>query len=163
MRFLAQKKSPEGKNAYRTLRREYKNAIAIAKDEGWKKFTSKIVNPSDVSKLIRSFNNNKNNALGLLKNKQGEYCNNPEDSLSILLNKFFPGHTEVPDTDTLEWVRVRNNKLNNTFTIKKIKNAFHCMGSFKGAGPDGIKPIVMKHFGPIALRCIPYCLGKFPL
>ena len=156
MHFLANKKSPEGKNAYRTLRREYKNAIAIAKDDGWKKFTSKIVNPSDVSKLIRSFNNNKNNALGLLKNEHGEYCNNPEDSLSILLNKFFPGHTEVPDTDTLEWVRVRNNKLDNTFTIKQIKNAFHCMGSFKGAGPDGIKPIVMKHFGPIALRCISF-------
>ena len=28
------------------------------------------------------------------------------------------------------------------------------MGSFKLAGPDGIKPIVMKHFGPIALGCI---------
>ena len=68
MRFLAKKRSPEGKEAYRTLRREYKNAISIAKDEGWKKFTSKIHNPSDVSKLIRSFNNSKNNALGLLKN-----------------------------------------------------------------------------------------------
>ena len=169
MRFLAKKKSPEGRNAYRTLRREYKNAIAIAKDDGWKKFTSEIDNPSDVSKLIRSFNNNKNNALGLLKNEQGEYCNNPEDSLSILLNKFFPGHTEVPEVDTLEWVRVRNNKLDNTFTIKKIKNAFHRMGSFKGAGPDGIKPIVMKNFGPIALRCISfvfkaiYSTGYIPL
>ena len=169
MRFLAKKRSPEGKEAYRTLRREYKNAIATAKDDGWKKFTSKIVNPSDVSKLIRSFNNNKNNALGLLKNEQGDYCNNPEDSLLILLNKFFPGHTEVPEVDTLEWQRVRNNKLDNTFTIKKIKNAFHRMGSFKGAGPDGIKPIVMKHFGPIALRCISfvfkaiYSTGYIPL
>ena len=169
MRFLAKKRSPEGKEAYRTLRREYKNAIATAKDNGWKKFTSKIVNPSDVSKLIRSFNNNKNNALGLLKHEQGDYCNNPEDSLSILLNKFFPGHTEVPEVDTLEWQRVRNNKLDNTFTTKKIKNAFHQMGSFKGAGPDGIKPIVMKHFGPIALRCINfvfkaiYSTGYIPL
>ena len=76
LRFMAKKKSPEGRNAYRTLRREYKNAIAIAKDDGWKKFTSKIDNPSDVSKLIRSFNNSNNNALGLLKNKQGDYCNN---------------------------------------------------------------------------------------
>ena len=42
MRFLAKKKrrSPEGKEAYRTLRKEYKNAISSAKDEGWKKFTS---------------------------------------------------------------------------------------------------------------------------
>ena len=57
MRFMAKKKSPEGRNAYRTLRREYKIAIANAKDDGWKKFTSEINNPSDVSKLIRSFNN----------------------------------------------------------------------------------------------------------
>ena len=103
----------------------------------------------------------KNNALGLLKNKQGEYCNNPEESLLILLNKLFPGHTEVPEVDTLEWVKVRNNKLDNTFTIKKIKNAFHRMGSFKGAGPDGLKPIVMKNFGPIALWCIALFLKLF--
>ena len=47
MRFMAKKKSPEGRNAYRTLRREYKIAIANAKDDGWKKFTSKINNPSE--------------------------------------------------------------------------------------------------------------------
>ena len=56
--------------------------------------------------------------------------------------------------DTLEWQRVNNNKLDNMFTIKKIKNAFNRMGSFKGAGPDGIQPIIMKNFGPIALMCI---------
>ena len=28
------------------------------------------------------------------------------------------------------------------------------MGSYKSAGPNGFKPIVMKHFGPIALGCI---------
>ena len=151
MHFLAKKKrSPEGKEAYKALRREYKNAISNAKDEGWKKFTSEINNPSDVSKLIRSFNNSKNNALGLLKNKQGEYCNNPEDSLSILLNKFFPGHTSVPEVDMLEWQRVKNNKLDNIkmFTIKKIKAAFNRMGSFKGAGPDGIKPYCNEKLWP---------------
>ena len=43
------------------------------------------------------------------------------------------------------------------------------MGSYKGAGPDGIKPIVMKNFGPIALRCISfifkaiYSTGYIPL
>ena len=156
MRFMAKKKSIDGKTAYKTLRREYKSAIANAKIDGWNKFTSEIDNPSDVSKLIRTFNNSTNNALGLLKNDQGEYCNNPEESLSILLEQFFPGHTDVPEVDNLVWSKVRNNKLDNTFTIKKIKNAFHRMGSFKGAGPDGLKPIVMKNFGPIALRCISF-------
>ena len=28
------------------------------------------------------------------------------------------------------------------------------MGSFKSAGPNGLKPIVMKHFGPKAIGCI---------
>ena len=43
------------------------------------------------------------------------------------------------------------------------------MGSYKGAGPDGLKPIVMKNFGPIALRCISfifkaiYSTGYIPL
>ena len=32
-------------------------------------------------------------------------------------------HTNVPDTDTIEWLRVKNNKLDNTFTIKKNKAA----------------------------------------
>ena len=142
------------KEAYRSIRREYKNAIISAKDEGWKKFTSEIKYPSDVSKLIKTFNNSNNNALGLLKDDKGDYCKTPGDSLNILLNKFFPGHTKVPETDTLEWHRVKNNKLNNTFTIKKVKAAFNQMGSYKWAGPNGIKPIIMKFVGPIALRCI---------
>ena len=28
------------------------------------------------------------------------------------------------------------------------------LGSYKSAGPDGFKPIIMKQFGPIALKCI---------
>ena len=38
--------------------------------------------------------------------------------------------------------------------IKKVKAAFRHMGSYKSAGPDGFKPIVMKHFGNQALGCI---------
>ena len=92
--------------------------------------------------------------LGLLKNKEGDYCDNPEESLNILLNTFFPGHTSVPDTDIMDFTMVKNARLDKTFTIKKVKAAFSYMGSFKLAGPDGIKPIVMKHFSPKALGCI---------
>ena len=149
----AKNKSIDGKIAYSSLRRDYKKAIKTAKAEGWKKFTSKIKFPSDVSKLIKSFNNSKNNALGLLK-KQGDYSDTPEESLSILLNKFFPGHTMVPEDDSMDCSVVKNSRLDKTFMIKKVKAAFRHMGAFKSAGPDGIKPIVMKHFGPRALGCI---------
>ena len=69
-----------------------KKSIITAKREGWIKFTSEIKHPSGVSKLIKSFNNCKNNALGLLKNGDGDYCDNPTDYLNILQGKFFPGH-----------------------------------------------------------------------
>ena len=80
-----------------------------------------------MSKLIKSFNNSKNNALGLLKKcKDGDYCDNPEESLNVLLNKFFPGHASIPesdivstDNDGMEWNVIKNNRLDKTFTIKK--------------------------------------------
>ena len=51
-------------------------------------------------KSIKSFNNCKNNALGLLKkNRDGDYCDNPTKSLNILLGKFFPGHAALSKTD----------------------------------------------------------------
>ena len=54
----------------------------------------------------------------------------------------------VPDTDSMDCTMVKNARLDKTFTIKKVKAAFRHMGSFKLAGPDGIKPIVMKLFWP---------------
>ena len=85
--------------------------------------------PSEVSKLIKSFNNSKNNALCLLKNNEGVYCNDPAESLNILLNKFFPGHNIVPEHDTKDFISVENSRLDTTFTIKKVKAVFKSMGS----------------------------------
>ena len=88
-RKLAKNKTPIGRELYTSLRREYKKAIISAKRDGWIKFTSEIKYPSDISKFIKSLNNSKNNALGLLKNKDGDYCDNPTESLNILLSKKF--------------------------------------------------------------------------
>ena len=60
----------------------------------------------------------------------------------------------VPEDDSMDCSVIKNSRLDKTFTIKKVKAAFRHMGAFKSAGPDGIKPIVMKHFGPRALGCI---------
>ena len=158
---LQKTKPLQGRDLYTSLRREYKKAIITAKRDGWLKFTSEIKYPSNISKLIKSFNDSKNNALGLLKNREGDYCDNPTESLNILLCKFFPGHATLSDSeirseddDGMEWNTVQNSRLNKTFTMKKVKAAFAHMGSYKSAGPDGFKPIMMKHFGPIALGCI---------
>ena len=175
-RKLAKHKTPAGRDLYTSLRREYKKAIITAKRDGWLKFTSEIKYPSNISKLIKSFNNSKNNALGLLKNRESDYCDNHTESLNILLSKFFPGHATLSDMeirsaddDGMDWNTVKNSQLNKTFTMKKVKAVFAHMGSYKSAGPDGFKPIVMKHFGPVALGCITnlfqaiYSTGYIPI
>ena len=160
-RKLAKNKTPIGRENYTSLRREYKKAIITAKRDGWIKFTSEIKYPSDISKFIKNLNNSKNNALGLLKNNDGDYCDNPTESLNVLLSKKIPGHTSLSDLEIqnadcegMVWKTVKNNRLDRTFTVKKVKSAFAHMGSYKSAGPDGFKPIIMKHFGPKALKCI---------
>ena len=84
-RKLAKNKTPIGRENYTSLRREYKKAIITAKRDGWIQFTSEIKYPSDISKFIKNLNNSKNNALGLLKNNDGDYCDNPTESLNVLL------------------------------------------------------------------------------
>ena len=68
-------------------------------------------------KLIKSFNNSKDNALGLFKkNSDSDYCDNPTESLNILLSKFFQGHASLSETDIrsrddacMDWTVVKNN------------------------------------------------------
>ena len=85
-----------------------KKAIISAKRDGWIKFTSEIKYPSDISKFIKSLNNSKNNALGLLKNKDGDYCDNPTESLNILLSKKIPGHASLSDLGSPKCRLLRN-------------------------------------------------------
>ena len=115
-RKLAKIKTPIGRENYTSLRREYKKAIITAKRDGWLKFTSEIKYPSDISKFIKNLNNSKNNALGLLKNNAGDYCNNPTESLNVLLSKKIPGHASLSDLefqkndcDGMVWKTVKNN------------------------------------------------------
>ena len=136
-RKLAKNKTPIGRENYTSLRREYKKAI------------------------IKKLNNSKNNVLGLLKNKDGDYCDKPTESLNVLLSKNFPGHASLSDLEIqnadcegMVWKTVKNNRLDRTFTVKKVKSAFAHMGSYKSAGPNGFKPIILKHIGPKALKCI---------
>ena len=71
--------------------------------------------------------------------------------LMCYFQKKFPGHASLSDLeiqkkdcDGMVWKTVKNNRLDRTFTVKKVKSAFAHMGSYKSAGPDGFKPIIMK-------------------
>ena len=58
----------------------------------------------------------------------------------------------VPETDSLDFTKVKNAKLDKNLQVKGCVSVH--MGSFKSVDPDGLKPIVRKHFGPKTKRCI---------
>ena len=72
----------------------------------------------------------------------------------------FPGckkntQTTTPDDfDTLYERQV--NDSNNFITVKKLKWSIGTFNPNKAAGPDGIKPLVMRQLGPILLERLVY-------
>ena len=84
------------------------------------------------------------------------------------MRHFFPGHI-LPQIDNKVYPSVRNSKLDKTFTEFKVLKAFCSFGNFKCAGPDGLKPIVLKSMGQKAFACITsimkasYTTGYIPL
>ena len=114
MRELDKKRAfPEKREEYKKVRNEYKRTLRKAKKETWKQWTSSTDSAQEMSKLIRSLNKSNDKSLGLLKNSQGQYVDNPEDTVSILMQRFFPNHNlESDDTNRQECCTVRNSQLN---------------------------------------------------
>ena len=98
-------------------------------------------------RLIRSLNKSNDNPLGLLKNSQGQYVDNPDDTVHILMERFFPNHKNVSnDLNRQVCQTVRHLLLNHSvFTVNKVKTALKSFGPLKAAGPDKLKPIVLQH------------------
>ena len=102
-------------------------------------------------------------------------ANNPEESLNVLLNKFFPGHASVPktdlastETDSMDWNIIKNNKLDKTFTIKS-KGCIFTYGVVQKGRPQWYQINHHENFGPRALGCITnifqaiYSTGYIPI
>ena len=147
---------PLCKQEYKSVRKEYKKCLFNAKRDTWRKYTSSVNSPQDVSKLLKSLNKSNEKLLGLLKDSEGNYLNDPLESGMVLMARYFPGHKDISeDKNDKKCTTVKNSHLNtNVFTIHKVKSAFKLFGSFKAAGPDGFKPIVLQHLTNRAIQIL---------
>ncbi|CAB4038284.1 Hypothetical predicted protein [Paramuricea clavata] len=135
-------------------RREFKREIASAKRHSWQLFTSEVDSSSRLAKLSRSLLKDKEASLGLLSHQQVA-ASSPTESVSLLFDVLFPGSVEqelppAPPRRPVPSHRI----LNFLFTDAKVSKAFKSFGPYKAAGPDGIKPIMLQHVGPVTLRRI---------
>jgi hypothetical protein len=136
--------SSENRDEYQENYRKYKNLIRRSKRQHFQKFTSELNNPKDLAKLHKNLQNKQNNQhLGMMTKSDGNPTENDDDLANTLLNTHFPNSLE-------QEVIISNTKTSvaphhSWISIKTFKQAVKMFKNEKAAGPDLIKPIVLKN------------------
>ncbi len=74
----------------------------------------------------------------------GEWTNDSEETLSVLLNAHFPGCTEVTDLSSIT-LRTLVDEDRDIITYERVEWAINSFQPYKSPGPDGIFPALLQH------------------
>ncbi len=83
-----------------------------------------------------------------MKDSNWEYCTTPEASINLLMDTHFPGsigHMIKPRVAHM-LTEIENPEV-EFISPTKVRKAIWSFGDLKAAGPDELKPIVLKHLG----------------
>ena len=146
-------KQPRHPTTYEEVKaafRVYNKACKKAKRRSWRQFIEGTDSFLKTAALGRLLKRAAYHEVGLLKDSGGEECG-PEESLNILSSEHFPESRTEPTGEGPRPNRLKKEDIMGLnvewITAEKIKAAFAKFSPFKGAGPDELPPIVMKHFG----------------
>jgi ribonuclease HI len=129
---------------HKKLYNEYKKLIRQSKRQHFCRLTTEIQNPKDLAKLHKNLQNKHNNKhLGMVKKPDGSLTETIDDMANTLLNTHFPNNSsyERPMPNTNTTIAPNHTWIN----LKTIKQAISNFKNDKAAGPDLIKPIVLKN------------------
>jgi len=110
---------------------------------------------SGMAKFKKILQCEKNETVGILSD-----TTSPEGSVEALFDVHFPGSVPIPtvvrDDFRFEGWTTEENVTENIsssafISDDKIRQAIHTFGPGKSAGPDGIKPLTLRHLGPLAI------------
>ena len=106
-------------------------------------------NEAEMSKYLNKILKNKaKKDIGTLKKSNGEYTTPGIDTLEELAKKHYPTHTGKRETvypDISITKEELQTRYNDWINEEKIMAAFKGFESKKSPGPDGLKPITLKH------------------
>ena len=157
---------------YVETRKEFKRHCRRVKRTHWRRFIANIQTTEETAKLKKRLCKNKGAQQGTFKNNDGSYCT-PEESASKMIQTHFPNAAEEPpDRDLGGGLKGGMVDVNdpsaawiNGYTVGECIKSFK---PYKGAGPDGVCPIVFKKLGPGMLHRMSliikasYLLGGMP-
>ena len=106
-------------------------------------------NEAEMSKYLNKILKNKaKKDIGTLKKSNGSYTTPGTDTLEELAQKHYPTHTGKKETvypDVSITKQELLTRYNDWINEEKIMAAFKGFESKKSPGPDGLKPITLKH------------------
>ena len=137
---------------FKKARKVFYDAISKAKTQSWMKFCDSIKDIKSFSKVSRSLISGDKNSIGQLMKDDGTTTNDVQETLDTLMDVHFPGSSnwDRDDPQVKDSVSLSNNFIMNAgflsyISIDKVKEAINSFSSFKAAGPDGCKPIVLQN------------------
>ena len=143
---------------YKAKQKQHDDEVTQARQSSLRTFVSEVDSTTSMAGLCRVLQQKERYDLGLLRDPGGRFADNPVDSANIMLDKAFPQSIPLTRDDIkfqAECTRVRHSLL-PTFVApscdflsqRKIIQSFKQFLDSKSPGPDGIKPLLLKHLPP---------------
>ena len=81
--------------------------------------------------------------------------NTTKETVNHLMDTFFPGSKETSEVSSPRHNKLPDHEIEQViFTEQKVAAAFKTFGKQKATGPDQVRPIMMQHFGPKAIKAV---------
>ena len=118
-----------------------------AKKQDWKDFNTKQNSTESINILRKILERKKSNRLGVLEKPDGTSTNPGRDTLEFLMQSHFPSITP-PKPIEHKNTKISTAAINSTdivgFDMDKLDEVIQTFKNKKAAGPDGLKPLVLK-------------------
>ena len=127
--------------------REYKKDCLKAKKQDWKDFNTKQDSNESINTLRKILERNMTNTHGVLEKPDGTSALPGHDTLQFLMQSHFLSLTPpkpVEHKDTKISTALINSTVIDGFDLDKLDEVIHTFKSKKAAGPDEMKPFVLK-------------------
>ena len=145
----AKKKHPHSTEIYNRYRNTYKKNVEKARKQAWEDYKEKIGSIEEMSKFRKIVERRLNIQLGALEKEDGTITEPGKDTLRYLSETHFSTATAHKDTQydiTKKTTKDEVSQWNPDWVTKgKLVIALNQFKSKKSPGPDGIKPILLKH------------------
>ncbi len=137
----------------REARLAFSRAIRRAKRKSWQLFTESCNTPKDLATLNRIIQRKDNQNLGILQKGDGDFCDDHQETLQLLVDTHFPkNRAPQGSSPSEERTGVTDDERVSFITKEKVQEAIASFGDLKAAGPDDIKPVILKNLGGKALN-----------